>query len=324
MRVPTRLKNWLTGPKSDPSVRLRYWKDVEGRPSDDPRVKKAAESIGREGWAASLLAYQWPDGHWVTPGTAPMELYVPKYVVTNWHLIVLADLGMTRRDARVRRAAELLIDRWSRKGGDLSGRAGEVCVTGNAVRTLVRFGYLDHPFVQQSIEWLLRTQKRDGGWHCLPSRVGTLDGWEGLAAFAEIPPERQTASIRESSERGAEFYLDRHLMDEGRVRYPPWFRIHYPNHYYYDVLVGLRILTRLGYGTDSRLKPALQWLQSKRSRDGTWALEAAHPDLDPKRGGYLMPSAGRVVFPMLLEPLHEPSRWATVEALSVLARAERS
>jgi hypothetical protein len=248
-------------------------------------------------------------------------LYRPKYVATNWHAIVLADLGMTRADARIRRTARLLIDRWSRKGGDLSGRSGEICVTGNAVRTLIRFGYLDDPAVQRSIAWIVRTQKPDGGWHCFPSRTGTLDGWEGLAALAEIPEDDRDESVRRSIARGAEFYLERHLMDEGKVRYPPWYRIHYPNHYFYDILVGLRTLTRLGYGADPRLGRALRWLRSKRRRDGTWALDAALPDLDPALAGYQYRG---ILFPMMLEPLHEPSAWATVEALSVLARTNQS
>jgi hypothetical protein len=226
---------------------------------------------------------------------------------------------MTRADPRIRRTAEMIIDRWSKRGGDLSGRSGEICVTGNAVRTLIRFGYLDHPVVQRSIAWIVRTQKRDGGWHCFPSRAGTLDGWEGLAALAEIPEEGRGQSVRRSVERGADFYLRNHLMEEGRVRYPPWFRIHYPTHYYYDVLVGLRVLVRLGYGGDPRIAPAIAWLRKKRGRDGTWALDAAHPDLDAAHGGYVF---DELVFPILLEPLKIPSRWATVEALSVLSRVE--
>jgi hypothetical protein len=280
-------------------------------------VRSAVKAIGKAGWAASLLAHQWPDGHWVTPGTSPRDLYGPKYIVTNWLAIVLADLGMTRTDPRIRRTAQMIMDRWSQRGGDLTGRSGEICVTGNAVRTLIRFGYLDHPAVQRSIAWIVRTQKPDGGWHCFPSRTGSLDGWEGLAALAEIPEGHRDEPVRRSIERGAEFYLRRHLMDEGRVRYPPWFRIHYPNHYFYDVLVGLRILTRLGYGADPRLAPALRWLRSKRGRDGSWTLDAAHPDLDPRLAGY---QYDRPMFPVMLEPLHEPSQWATVEALSVLAR----
>jgi|HubBroStandDraft_1064217.scaffolds.fasta_scaffold03396_5 hypothetical protein len=319
MRVSPRIRRWLTGPDSDPSVRVRFWVEVDGRSREDPRVREAQRAIGRTGWAASILDFQWPDGHWVTPGTSGRELYRPKYVATNWLAIVLADLGMTRSDPRIRRTAEMILDRWSPRGGDLSGKTGEICVTGNAVRTLIRFGYLEHPVVQRSIAWILRAQKTDGGWHCFPSRTSTLDGWEGLAALAEIPEEARGESIQKSIERGAEFYLRHHLMEEGRTRYPPWFRIHYPNHYYYDILVGLRILARLGYGDDRRIAPAIRWLRTKRRADGTWALDGAHPDLDPALAGYSLRGLG---FPMLLEPVTLPSRWATVEALSVLARIE--
>jgi hypothetical protein len=323
MKVPARLRRWLLGARSDPSVRARFYTEVDGRPASDPRVRKAASQIGKTGWAAAILEDQFPDGHWVTPGSSARELYRPKYTVTNWQAIVLGDLGATKKDPRVRRTAELLLDRWSGKEGDhyadLSGRVGEICVTGNAVRTLVRFGYLDHPSVQASLDWILRNQKADGGWHCFPSRTGTLDGWEGLAAFAAIPESERDDRLRRSIERGAEFYLRRRLMDEGTARYPPWFRIHYPNHYYYDLLVGLDVLTRLGFGGDRRLAPALRWLRSKQRSDGAWARDADHPDLDPEHGGY---SFKGLVYPMRLEPLEAPSRWVTVQALGVLARVE--
>ncbi|HZY71424.1 MAG TPA: prenyltransferase/squalene oxidase repeat-containing protein [Thermoplasmata archaeon] len=318
MSAAPRIRQWLAGPSADPSVRLRYWSEVEGRPASDARVRSARRSIGRLGWAAELLSRQFPDGHWVTRGSTGRELYRPKYIATNWCAIVLGDLGMTRDDRRIRRAAELILSRWRR---DLHGRGAEICITGNAVRTLIRFGYLEHATVQRSIDWIVDAQKADGGWHCFPSRRGTLDGWEGLAALAEIPEARRNGSVRRSIERGAEFFLSRHLMEEGRERYGPWFRIHYPNHYYYDVLVGLRILTRLGYGSDPRLEPALDWLTSKRRPDGTWALDTDHPDIDVRLADY---APQLPVFPMRLETPNEPSRWATVEALSVLARRVRS
>ncbi len=318
VRISPQLRRWLTGAASDPSVRWRYWTEVEGRGPRDPRVRTARRAIGRTGWAALLLEHQFPDGHWVTLPARGANLYRPKYIATNWRMIVLSDLGMTRADPRVRRAAETVLRQWGRPKWDLSGTAGEICVTGNAVRYLVRFGYLDHPFVQRSIAWIVRTQKADGGWHCFPSRTGTLDGWEGLAALAEIPEASRDAAIRRSIEQGAEFFLERRLMNEGADRYPPWFRIHYPNHYYYDLLVGLRILTRLGYGSDRRLGPALRWLRDKRRTDGTWSLDADHPDLDTRFEPY---SSSQLFLPLRIEPPGEPSRLATVEALAVLAHA---
>lgn len=320
MSVSSGVREWLTGPKSDPSVKVRYWTEVEGRSPEDPRVRDARSKIGREGWAASLLANQFPDGHWTTPGTSARELYRPKYTATNWFAIVLADLGATRSDPRIERTAELLLDRWSKPDRILSGQSGEVCYTGNAVRALVRFGYLEHPVVQQSIDWIVREQKRDGGWNCFRSQKGTLDGWEGLAALAEIPGPERSEAVRRSIERGAEFYLKRNLMDEGHDRYAPWFRLHYPNHFLYDILVGLRVLTHLGYGNDRRLRKAVRWLLNRRRRDGTWPLDATQPDWDTReaaRYGFPGPE-----FPILLELPGLPSRWATLEALSVLRRIE--
>ncbi len=319
-KVPASVRSWLTGPRSDPSVKVRFWTEVEGLSPENSRVRAVRSKIGRQGWASSLLAGQFPDGHWTTPGTSARELYRPKYTATNWFSIVLADLGATRTDPRIERAATLLLDRWSEADGILSGHGGEVCYTGNAIRTLVRFGYLDHPVVQQSIDWIVREQKRDGGWNCFPSQKGTLDGWEGLAALAEIPEPERSEAVRDSIERGAEFYLKRNLMDEGHPGYAPWLRLHYPNHFFYDLLVGLRILTRLGYGSDRRLGKAERWLLSKRLRDGTWAIDATQPDWDPgeaARYGFPGPE-----FPLLLELPGLRSRWVTVEALSVLRRIE--
>lgn len=301
-------------------MRVRFWTEVEGKSPTDSTVRAAVRSIGKTGWAAELLSFQFPDGHWVTPGASERDLYRPKYIVTNWAAIVLADLGMTRADPRVRKTAEMILKRWSAPRAPLNSRSREICIIGNAVRTLIRFGYLDHPTVQKSIRWILQIQKSDGGWNCYPSRRGTLDGWEGLAALAEIPEGSRDDAVRESIERGAEFYLQRHLMKEGRGTYKPWFRIHYPNHYYYDLMVGLRVLTRLGYGADPRMAPALRWLRSKRGRDGSWPLEASHPDLD-EFAEIAKFKVRRPIFPMILEQLGQPSEWATVEALTILARS---
>jgi len=315
MRVNPTIRSWLTGPKSDPSVRARYLIEVEGKSPTDFGVQQAQKAMGQVGWAASLLGHQLPGGYWVIRARSAREIYRPKFISTNFSSIVLADLGMTRSDPRIRRTAQVMIGWLDRV---LAEKVPEHCLGGNATRTLIRFGYLDHPTVQKSIRWLVRSQKSDGGWHCFPVRSGTLDCWEGLEALADIPEGLRDASTRRAIERGAEFYLKRELRKAGPGRYPPWVRIHYPNHYYYDLLVGLRVLTRLGYGADPRLGPALRWLGSKRRPEGTWALDAVHPDevLPPK---YTYPQP---VFPMMLEPIGRPSRWATVEALSVLARVE--
>src|SRR5438132_196630 len=182
MELRRGLRDWLLAKDSDPSVRLRVLRDILDRPTDDPAVDRAQKEVGRRGWAAQILNGQHPRGHWVTPGNSARELYRPKYVATNWRLLVLSDLGLTKKNARVARAVNLFVRRFSRTG-DLGGPRSEVCFTGNALRMLLRFGYLKDPHLRPAIDWLVRHQKKDGGWHCFRSSIGTLDCWGAIAAY---------------------------------------------------------------------------------------------------------------------------------------------
>ncbi len=311
------LRDWLLAKDSDPSVRLRVLRDLLDRPEDDPAVVQVQKEIGRKGWAARILREQHPEGQWATRGTSAEELYYPKYVATNWRLLVLSDLGLTKKHPRVAKGMDLLVRRFLAVG-ELGGRGSEVCITGNAVRMLLRFGYRRDPRLTPAIEWLVRHQKKDGGWHCFRSATGTLDSWEALAAFAALPTASRSPAILRAIERGAEFYLKRGLSREGPTPYRPWFRLHYPIHYFYDVLVGLDVLTSLGYGNDPRIRPALDRLEAMRNRDGIWNMDALHPDSeDPNyrvRGPF---------YPLGLEVAGRPSRWITTTALTVLRRAGR-
>src|SRR3989475_2035231 len=278
MAIRRGLRNWLLAKDADPSVRLRVLRDLLDRPGDDPEVVRAQKEIGRKGWAARILREQHPQGQWSTSGTSAFELYRPKYVATNWRLLVLSDMGLTKKHPGIAKGMDLLVRRRFLSSGELGRLGSEVCITGNAVRMLLRFGYTKHPHLKPATDWLVRHQKKDGGGHCFRSATGTLDCWEALAAFAALPPTSRSPEVVRSIERGAEFYLKRSLTREGPAPYRPWFRLHYPVHYYYDLLVGLDVLTSLGYGDDRRMRRALDRLEAMRNRDGSWNLEAHHPD----------------------------------------------
>ena len=314
------LTRWLLE-GSDASVRLRVLRDLLDRPRDDSDLIAARREIGRKGWAAEILRLQLPGGQWDTPGSSRVELYRPKYISTNWRLLVLADLGLSRKNARVARAGELFLRRYSGPKGDLGGTGSETCFTGNAVRMLVQIGYLDDPRIRPAIDWLVRSQKADGGWHCFPADAGTMDAWEALSAFAALPRGSRTPAIQRAIDRGAEFFLDRGLLKEGASTYAPWLRTHYPVHYYYDFLVGLDLLTALGYGEDRRMRPALDLLESRQNSDGSWNLDALHPDCDDPQGSDYEIEGPFYSFG--LESPSRPSRWITATALQVLSRAGR-
>jgi hypothetical protein len=183
---------------------------------------------------------------------------------------------------------------------------------------LTRFGYGDDRRVRKLYDWMIEDQREDGGWNCAAGKPGTLDCWEALAAFATTPKANRTAAMERAISRGTEFYLERKLFEEGR-RYAPWFRFHYPNHYFYDVLVGLDVITQLGFAGDRRLGPALKILKDKRQPDGTWLLDAVHPDVGPGAGFVpYMKKHKRFT----LEAPGKPSKWITLTALRVLKRVE--
>ena len=308
--------DWLLDP-SQPSVRYRTLTELLGRPSTDPEVREAKGRILRVGFAADLLQGRDPAGWWVNGES----LYTPKYLATNWCMLALADLGADRSDPEVRRSCELWMERTALKGGGVGGNSkgtGHHCLVGNMTRALIHLGYGDDPRIRRSLEWLVETADPKGGWSCF-EKGRNLDSWEGLGAFAAYPRARWTPSMRACVERGAEFFLERELHRQG-ASYAPWYRFHYPVHYYYDVLVGLDVLTSLGYGDDPRLGFALGLLRRKRRKDGRWNLDAEHPDVEGALATWFAGHPARRPIPLHLESPGAPSKMITLTALKVLAR----
>jgi len=299
----TKVLDWLLEPE-EPSLRFLTSRDlVKARPRD-PSLSRLREEMPRRGWARRILDLQKEDTYW----SRKTNGYLPYYSASIWHLQVLADLGMTKRDARIANAVEWWLDLHTAEDGGFTPRAGgfdrgHLCTTGNMVRSLIRFGYLRDGRVQAAIDWLVRTQYRDGGWDCFWRGKGNLDSWESMSAFAEIPKERWSPEVRAAVEKGADFFLRRRLLHEGR-RYTPWTWLRYPWHFFYDVLVGLDFMTALGYGRDPRLDEAFRHLERKRRTDGRWNLSSRN---------WYRPS----------EEPGQPSKMITFLALRALRRAGR-
>ena len=275
-RTSAKALDWLLG-EDQPAIQYLTRTQLLGRPEDDPEVQGAKEGILKRGWAADILAEQDRGGWWVSDES----LYRPKYLSTNWMLLVLSDLGVTREDPRIRKASELWIRRFAKQDGGFAmdgSKRSHLCTAGNTARALVRFGYADHPKVKSAFEWLAKSADPKGGWSCFGSGRN-LDSWEALSAFAVYPKTKWTAGMTRALEQGAEFYLEREMHIQG-ARYNPWYRFHYPIHYYYDVLVGLDFMTALGYGDDPRLKFAVSVLKEKKRSDGRWNQDAVHPDIE--------------------------------------------
>ncbi len=309
---------WLLE-EEQPAIRYLALTHLLGRPQTDPEVQSPREAITVRGWAADILARQERGAWWA----GSESLYRPKYLSSNWMLLILADLGLTRREPRIRNACELWLERFAKKDGgfamDGSGKS-HLCITGNTARALVQFGYADHPQVESAFEWLADNCDKKGGWSCFGSGRN-LDSWEGLSAFAVYPRSKWKPAMKQAVTLGAEFFLERELYRQGE-HYEPWYRFHYPIHYYYDLLVGLDVLTALGFAGDPRLGHALEVLKKKRRADGRWILDAVHPDVDGGIADWFSKNPKRAPTPFTLEEIGRPSKMITFKALRVLHRIE--
>jgi hypothetical protein len=298
--------DWLLD-KAQPAIRYRTLTELVGRSATDSEVRAAKQQIPTVGWAAPILAARNPAGWWVRDWSH----FSPSYTSTTWMMVVLSDLGLTRDVPEIRVSAE----RWMRmqpfRYGPVVHRSVEphYCSLGMGAAALVRLGYGDDPRVRGSLEWIAQKAHPLGGWSHFGSGRN-LDAWQGLGALAALPRAQRSASMQRAAESGAEFFLERELHRQG-PRYAPWFRFHYPVFYFYDVLVGLELMTALGYATDRRLRYALSVLGKRRRSDGRWNLDTIHPDVNH-------PSNDK---PFALETAGAPSRMITLRALRVLDEA---
>jgi hypothetical protein len=309
---------WLLK-EDQPSIRYLALTQLLGKPDDDSEVQSAKTMITQTGWASDILGKQLPGGWWIEKES----LYRPKYLSTNWMLLILSDLGLTRREGRIAEACRLWIKRYAKKDGGFGpdrDSKSHLCTAGNMARALVKFGYVGHPKVRSAFQWFVKNQAAQGGWSCFGSGRN-LDSWEPMSAFAAYPRQKWTKSMKLAVEKGAEFYLERE-MDKQGGRYEPWYRFHYPIHYYYDLLVGLDFMTTLGYADDRRLSRAIHILKEKRRADGRWNLDAVHPDVEGGMAEWYKKHPKQAPTAFALEKVGEPSKMVTLKAMSVLDRLD--
>ncbi len=182
------------------------------------------------------------------------------------------------------------------------------------VRTLLVFGYREDPRVKKAINWMPEQQLDDGGWNCnYPEKKvkhsSFMSTIEPLWAYSEIPREKWTRKMKRSMEQGAEFLLMHRIYKSDHHHWkhslPFATTLHFPMYYYYDALHGLRVLAKLGYGDDERVRDAVHLILSKRCPDGKWLLEG-----DWSREPEAQASKRKAVVDV--EELWKPSKWVTL------------
>ena len=317
---------WLLEP-DNPSVRYLTLTELLGLRPENLEAKATRAEIMTIGPVPRILAWQKPGGYW----GKPEDFYQrSKYQGTVWSLILLAELGADGRDRRIRRACEFVL-KWSqdRKCGGFAhlgtargGWASAVipCLSGNMVWSMIRFGLLDDPRVQQGIDYIVRYQRfddgvkgppRDGQYHrsesCWGRHTCHMGAVKALKALAEIPAARRTPGVKRVIRQGTEYLLAHHIFkrshDLRRVSKPSWLKLGFPHMWNDDVLEILEILARLNV-RDPRMNEAIALVESKQDSSGRWKLESSFNGRTRVR----------------IEQERKPGKWVTLNAIATLGR----
>ncbi|WP_235718073.1 squalene cyclase [Mycolicibacterium goodii] len=310
---------WLLD--SDPALRWQVQRDLVGEP---PEVWKATRArTATEGFCATLLGCQDPDGQWAGGAYFPADFDFDgpeaaqgagqPWTATTWTLNSLREWGLDASILHGRRTVELLAanSRWEYE--DLPYWSGEVdcCINAWTVANGVWLG----ADITSIVDWFVEHQMSEGGWNCdwvegstRSSFHSTLNSLKGLLAYdAATGGTDETHAARRCAQ---EYLLQRGLFRRLSTGEPvaPWVnRFAYPFRWSYNVLNAADYFRQAAMvdqaPPDPRMADAIELIRTARQPDGTWLQGDRHP--------------GRVWFEVDV-PAGQPSKWLTLFGTRVL------
>ncbi len=306
---------WLLE-ESNPAVRYLTLVRLLRRPLDDPAVVTAGQGVAESEPVQRILNAQRPQGYW-GPDKRP-------YQGASKHLITLEHLAYRGEDERVGKAIEYLFERAQMEDGAFT--AGELsdgrrwvipCFTANALHLLHWFGYGGDERTTRALEYLLRTQRDDGGWLCFERSKKTHPCFwataKVLRALEALPARLQTGQVVEAIQRGANLFLEhalyRHHSEFGKIS-TRWFEFARPLFASTDVLEVMELVAPFVAPDAERIKEGLDLVLAKQDRQGRWPTEREIPV--------------RKTFPIGFEQVGKPSKGVTLDALTMLNRLRPS
>lgn len=288
---------WLLE-RENPSARYLTLRHLLDGGEEESQVAEARAAIADWPPVREVLGLMDPVDFW---GRADRPFYGgPAGTHATLHL--LAELGLSRTP-QIESACENLFAYGQHANGGFTcdGTAGQImlCYTGNAVRTLIHFGYQGDPRLEHAFDYLAARSATPGGLTC-PYSGGEVCYWgiaKVLAAFAVLPVADRTPERMRAVHTYADAVLDNEFDFSGRDAV--WLNLGFPLDYQSDLAELCDVLARLDYGTDPRFQRLLEILLKARARDRRWI----------KRFGTRV---------FQVEEPGQPSKWITIRALCAI------
>ncbi len=326
---------------SSPSVRYWILRDIIEKDREDHIVQRTLEECEKYPASLKLLRTIREDGSWpVSNGRRAQNrsesaIGMDQTQITMYNnLLMLLHFVARPDDERINRALDNVLERYDQEGfirGPMKHGLPQPHYNGYALYVLYGFDRENDARVKGVTEWLMASQRKDGGWNMpyiqdvkyLPEYSGLkmddfirrMEKSEGdghdSKQFQDIPSCNWTTMmvlwglmekplLRKSKclQKGADFLLSRFFSKNPHPNFfqssKNWTTIKYPA-YRCSGLAAMWVLTKIGKGPDDpRMEKPIRWLISKRYRDGLW-VESNRPH-------------------------SETEQWLTLEALEILHR----
>jgi hypothetical protein len=186
----------------------------------------------------------------------------------------------------------------------------DVCVNGMILTIASYFGLTDTA-VYETVDYLLKTQMKDGGWNCEYHRGAshsslhtTISVLEGFLTWRTENSVYRGEETYDAVQRAVSFILQHRLYRSdttGEVIRDEFFKFSFPARWKYDILRCLDLFRKYDIPYDERMDDALDHIEKAVSKNGTWKAAS---------------QAGKTYF--VMEKNGSDSKWNTLRALRVL------
>jgi hypothetical protein len=299
---------WLLEP-ADPSVRYRTFTELLDR-GDTEEARKSQKAIAGSEPVKKLEAAMHPGGYWLQKDYKGRilgdDVEYGSFATTHFCLAYSAELGLDRNEPFVEKAASRYLD-LQKDDGDWFEHLS--CLYAYNIRTFIRLGYRDDPRVQKTIDLMLDTCRKDGGYLCdlhekgkgKPQKSCVRGAAKALLAFSELPEywkhERCLQLVDYFLDRNGIFkksdptrFVNQDMMSDS---FPIIWRTNA-----WEILYGL---AKMGFGRDERLAGAWSLMESRKDDDGRYLLDWIPPKSPWKAGKKGEPNKWITLYCMLAE-----------------------
>ncbi len=287
--VPVSTLDWLLS-RENLATRCVALRDLLGRTSKDPELKKAIREFPRDPYVRDLLPLL---ARRLAPGGRTEELE-RLYDGGLWQTLFLTEIGGGAALPEIRRAGPVLLAHWERSFVEIQRNeplSADPVPFSFACRVLARIGFAEDPRVLMAVDFLAR-RRMTADRQALPAS-------KDLLLYASIPEAGRTATVHDAIAFAVERVVREELVTVAAEGSHP---IVFPAFDRSDPLEVLEALAAVGEGKRPGVASALAVIASRADHRARWRLERSP------------------AFPMLLE-LETPgelSRWVTLRVLRVL------